>query len=149
MSSAEVAVPQAAPEPLSLRLASKLFELEPVEPQRRTMLVLRIVCVLVAVLLVWALVAKLDIVAVAQGRLVPQTYVKIVQPAEAGIVREILVREGDLVEAGQVLVRLDPTVNTADSTATSRELELQKLQLRRTESQLNGVAMVPEPQDDA
>jgi HlyD family secretion protein len=136
MSAAEVAVKQAPAEPLSLRLASKLFELESGQPQRRSLLVLRIVCVLVAVLLVWALVAKLDIVAVAQGRLVPQTYVKIVQPAEAGIVREILVREGDAVEAGQVLVRLDPTVNAADSGATSRELALQKLQLRRTEVQL-------------
>ena len=140
---------QAPPEPLSLRLASKLFELESAEPQRRSLLVLRIVCVLVAVLLVWALVAKLDIVAVAQGRLVPQTYVKIVQPAEAGIVREILVREGDAVETGQVLVRLDPTVNAADSGATERELALQKLQLRRTEAQLENKALTRNPDEDS
>ena len=148
MSTADVAAPPAPAEPLSLRLASKLFELESAEPQRRSMLVLRIVCVLVAVLLVWALVAKLDIVAVAQGRLVPQTYVKIVQPAEAGIVREILVREGDAVEAGQVLVRLDPTVNAADSGATARDLALQKLQLRRTEAQLANEPLTRHPDED-
>lgn len=53
-------------------------------------------------------VRQADIVAVAQGRLVPATYVKIVQPAEAGIVREIRVREGERVQEGQVLIRLDP-----------------------------------------
>ena len=149
MSAADIAVQPPPQEPLSLRLASKLFELEGAEPQKTSRLVLRIVCVLVAILLVWALVAKLDIVAVAQGRLVPQTYVKIVQPAEAGIVREILVREGDSVEAGQVLVRLDPTVNAADSGATTRDLALQQLQLRRTESQLGNEPFTRQPDDDA
>ena len=61
-----------------------------------------VVCALFSVLLIWAAVAHLDIVAVANGRLVPQTYVKIVQPAESGIVKEILVEEGDPVRQGQV-----------------------------------------------
>ena len=39
---------------------------------------------LLAAALVWAAIGKLDIVAVAQGRLVPQSYLKIVQPAESG-----------------------------------------------------------------
>ncbi len=43
-----------------------------------------------------------------KGASCPVTYVKIVQPAEAGIIREILVDEGDVAERGQVLVRLDP-----------------------------------------
>jgi hemolysin D len=92
--------------------------------------------------------AKLDIVAVAQGRLVPQTYVKIVQPAEAGIVREILVKEGDEVDAGQALLRLDPTVNASDSAAVSRELQLHRLQIRRIESELAGISMKRTAQDD-
>jgi HlyD family secretion protein len=142
------AVATPAQDPLPLRLATALFEIEAQQPGKNPRLVLRVLCVLVALLLVWAIFAKLDIVAVAQGRLVPQTYVKIVQPAEAGIVREILVREGDVVEKGQVLVRLDPTVNAADSTATARELALQKLQLRRTEAQLNDVAMIRGRDDD-
>ena len=49
---------------------------------------------LFGVLLIWACVGRLDVVAVAQGKLVPQSFLKIVQPAESGIVREILVREG-------------------------------------------------------
>ena len=79
----------------AIRMASALFEIESGEPRRGSRTVLWCVCALFAILLIWSLFAKLDIVAVAHGRLVPQTYVKIVQPADAGIVREILVVEGD------------------------------------------------------
>jgi hypothetical protein len=69
--------------------------------------VLHAVLALFAVLLIWAWIGRLDIVALAQGKLVPWSYLKIVQPAEPGIVHEILVREGQEVGAGQVLVRMD------------------------------------------
>src|SRR6266850_4075224 len=64
--------------------------------------------------LLWALLGRLDIVAVADGKLVPASYLKIVQPAEQGIVKEILVKEGEAVGAGQVLVRMDPVLTDAD-----------------------------------
>lgn len=123
--------------PFAIRLASALFEIEMAEPGRRSRTVLWFLCALVLVLLAWSTFAKLDIVAVAPGRLVPQTYVKVVQPAEAGIVREILVAEGDAVERGQVLVRLDPTINAVDSKSVERELAMQRLQLRRIEAELS------------
>lgn len=133
---------------LNIRIASALFEIEASDPSRRSRTVLWCVSLLFFVLLVWSVFAKLDIVAVAQGRLVPQTYVKIVQPAEAGIVREILVTEGDSVKEGQALVRLDPTLNAADGAATGRELQLQRLQLRRVEAELAGAPMKRTADDD-
>lgn len=133
---------------MTLRLASALFEIETGDPSNNSRTVLWAVCALFAVLLTWALFAKLDIVAVAQGRLVPQTYVKIVQPAEAGIIREILVKDGDSVQRGDVLVRLDPTVNAADSVAVSRELALERLQLRRIEAELAAKPVKRNPADD-
>lgn len=48
---------------------------------------------LLLALLLWALIGKLDIVAVAEGKLIP-SYVKIVQPAESGIVKDILAGKG-------------------------------------------------------
>lgn len=137
-----------APQPAAIRVASALFEIEAGDPGKGSRTVLWSVCLLFGVLLVWAIFAKLDIVAVAQGRLVPQTYVKIVQPAEAGIIRELLVEEGSMVKQGDVLVRLDPTLNTADSTAVSSELALERLQVRRIEAELNGTLMKREATDD-
>ncbi|MEQ1579953.1 MAG: HlyD family type I secretion periplasmic adaptor subunit [Steroidobacteraceae bacterium] len=140
---------EAAPvPPLTLRVASKLFEIETTDPGSGSRAVMKVVCALFGMSLLWAIFAKLDITAVAEGRLVPQTYVKIVQPAESGIVREIRVKEGDRVEQGQVLVRLDPTVTAADGAALQRELALQRLQLRRIEAELAGAPLLRNATDD-
>ena len=71
---------------------------------------LRVLIALLAGVLLWSVFGQLDIVAVAEGKLVPSGYLKIVQPAEQGIVKEILVREGEAVKAGQVLARMDPVL---------------------------------------
>jgi hemolysin D len=96
------------------------------------------VAVLFAVLLAWAIFAKVDVVAIADGKLVPTTYTKIVQPVEAGVVADILVREGDKVQAGQVLIRLDTTLAGADGRSLASELALKRLTLRRVDAELAG-----------
>lgn len=98
---------------------------------------------------IWATVGRLDIVAVAQGRLVPQSQVSPVQPAEGGLVREVLVREGDSVLVGQVLMRLDASISDADRTTLLSDLRLRLLTLRRIDAELAGREMEPRPDDDA
>lgn len=68
----------------------------------------------VVLLLAWSCFARLDIVAVADGKLVPATYLKILQPAEGGVVKEILVREGEAVTRGQVLMRMDASLSDSE-----------------------------------
>lgn len=75
---------------------------------------LRIIMALFCVALLWATIGKLDIVAVAPGRTVIDSRTKVVQPVETGVVRRILVRDGQVVKAGQVLIELDPTATAAD-----------------------------------
>lgn len=99
---------------------------------------------LLAFLLVWALVGRLDIVAVADGKLVPASYLKIVQPSEAGIVKEILVREGEAVRAGQVLMRMDALITNADLDAITNEYVRKRLQLARIDAELAGQPFQPE-----
>jgi hemolysin D len=103
---------------------------------------------LFTILLTWAIFAKVDIVAVAEGKLVPISYTKIVQPAEAGVVAEILVKEGDQVQAGQVLIRLDPTMTGADSRSLASELTLRRLTLRRVDSELAGIPLAIKDGDE-
>ena len=100
---------------------------------------------LLAVTLAWAAIGQLDVVAVAQGKIVPQSFLKIVQPAEQGIVREILVKDGDLVEAGQVLVRMDTRLQDADRKVVENDLELRELQLRRIDAELAGTPLKQHP----
>lgn len=102
---------------------------------------------LVGLALLGAFVGRLDMIAVAHGRLVPQSFLKIVQPAEAGIVRELLVQEGDVVEAGQVLVRMDPRLSDADTATVLGQLHLRRLQLRRIDADLSGGLFTSQPGD--
>jgi len=84
----------------------------PVSPTARW--TLRILVALFCVALLWAIVGKLDIVAVAPGRTVVGSRTKILQPMETAVVRRILVRDGQSVKAGELLIELDATAATAE-----------------------------------
>ncbi|MGH8749367.1 MAG: HlyD family type I secretion periplasmic adaptor subunit [Burkholderiales bacterium] len=95
----------------------------------------------------WLALGRLDIVAVADGKLVPAQYLQIVQPPEQGVVKEILIHEGESVSAGQVLVRMDPVLTEADLKSVSTEYQLKRLALRRIEAQLGGRKLMRERDD--
>lgn len=80
-----------------------------------------LVCLLV-VAVTWACIGRVDIVAVASGKITPKQQVKIIQPVETGIIQGIFVEEGQKVTKGQLLIELDPAINAADS----RNLQKQK-----------------------
>ena len=117
-------------------------------PSETGRIVLWSVSILTLVLIVWAALGQLDIIASAEGKLAPQTLVKIVQPAEAGVVKQLLVDEGDAVKAGQVLARLDTTLATADKAGISSDLATQQMQTRRLEAELSDRPMLPKAGDD-
>jgi HlyD family secretion protein len=119
------------------------------QPSHIGRIVLWAVSSLVCILIIWAAIGQLDIIASAEGKLVPQTLVKIVQPAELGIVKELLVNEGDSVHAGQVLARLDTTVANADKVGVSNDLQAQHMQERRIEAELGNQPMLRKAGDDA
>ncbi len=59
--------------------------------------------------LAWAALSEVDIVLVAQGHIIPSGHSKTVQPLDVGTVRTIHVKEGQQVQAGDVLIELDTT----------------------------------------
>ncbi|WP_349743730.1 HlyD family type I secretion periplasmic adaptor subunit [Roseateles cavernae] len=79
------------------------------EPLPRVTWVLYLLLAAVLVALVWAALAEVDQVSRSDGRIVPDAREQVIASAEVGILRELLVREGDRVAQGQVLARLDPT----------------------------------------
>jgi hemolysin D len=134
--------------PEALDFAPDLLAIQERPPARLPRLLSGLLASLVGLMLVWACRAQLDVIATAEGRLVPLTFVKVVQPAESGVVSEILVSDGDTVQKGQVLLRLDSRLSQADTRAQRQDLELRQLTLRRIESELNERAFLPDGKDD-
>ncbi|WP_244197811.1 HlyD family type I secretion periplasmic adaptor subunit [Caballeronia ptereochthonis] len=96
----------------------------PVHPAPRW--AMRILVLLAAIVLLVALVGRLDIVVTANGQFIPDARVKVIQPAITGVVREIRVRDGDRVKSGQLLMKLDTTQAAADADkARSARLDAQ------------------------
>lgn len=107
-----------ADEQAFLPAAMSLQETPPHPAPRRTAIV---ICALFAAALTWACFGELDVVAVAPGRIIVGERSKTIQPLEASVVRAIHVRDGDVVQAGQLLVELDPTLSRADESRVAEE----------------------------
>jgi hemolysin D len=97
------------------------------------------VCGLFAITLIWSFVGKVDVVATANGKVIPSGNVKIIQPLEIGTVRKIHVKNGQHVEAGQLLVELDPTMAGADAAQASQGLQTAQIIAARNAALLGHV----------
>jgi membrane fusion protein, adhesin transport system len=78
------------------------------EPLRARAL-LYVMALVLLLLLVWAAFASVDEVARGEGRVIPSRQLQVIQSFDGGVVDEILVHEGQVVEAGDLLLRIDPT----------------------------------------
>lgn len=86
---------------------------------------------LVAAFFIWATFAMVEETTKGEGRVIPASKIQLVQNLEGGIVREIFVREGDHVTAGDVLLRIDPTLaGSSHAEANERILGLRALVAR-------------------
>jgi len=90
--------------------------------------------------LVWSYFGQVDIVAVAPGRIMVSDRTKVIQPLEASVVKAVLVKDGDRVKAGQVLVELDPTMASADKASVQEQLKAQASEVLRTQALLKSLS---------
>jgi hemolysin D len=81
--------------------------------------------------LAWASLGSVDIVASAPGKIIPNGRTKVVQPFETGVVRAIHVRDGQMVQAGDALIELDPTMTEAERAHLHSDLIAEKLSIAR------------------
>ncbi|NQV84858.1 MAG: HlyD family type I secretion periplasmic adaptor subunit [Rhodospirillales bacterium] len=93
---------------------------------------------LVGVFFAWSYFGKLDVVSSAVGEVIPSTQVKHIQHLEGGIVREILVREGDKVEKGQIMVSLEPVSSGADVEELNVRITSLKVEIARLAAETSG-----------
>ena len=114
-----------------------LVELEerPTSPLSRWLL--WIVVAFMICMSLWLYFAKVDIVVSAQGKSMPTGEIKIVQPMETGVIKSILVEEGQEVKKGQTLMLLDPSLNKANLNAQSKNSSLLNLEIGRLNALIN------------
>jgi hemolysin D len=100
-------------------------------------------CIFFVLALGWAFIGRVDVVAVASGKVVPAGNVKLIQPLEIGTVRAIHVRNGQFVHAGDLLVELDPTLVTAEEAQSSQTLANARVLQARNDALLAHLAGRP------
>ncbi|MBM3224079.1 MAG: HlyD family type I secretion periplasmic adaptor subunit [Candidatus Tectomicrobia bacterium] len=91
-----------------------------------------------AATLLWATLSTVDVIAVAQGKIIPTGYSKVIQPLESGVIRAIHVQNGQEVHAGQVLIELDITASSADHERLVNEHQAARLEVARLRALLAG-----------
>ena len=99
---------------------------------------------LVTVLLVvWASFAKIDEVTKGEAKVIPSRQLQVIQSFDGGVVTEILVKEGQLVEAGQLLLKVDETRATSGVRESAAQAFALKVKLARLKALAEGKAFVP------
>lgn len=86
--------------------AEQAIEQQQVLRARGLLYVIVAVCL---ILLIWAALAEVDEVTRGEGKVIPSQQLQVVQSVDGGVVQEVLIREGEQVAKGDVLVRIDPT----------------------------------------
>jgi hemolysin D len=97
------------------------------------------------VALIWSIVGRVDVVAVAHGKIIPSDRVKVIQPLETAVVRRIHVTDGQQVRAGEVLIELDATGSDADASRIREEWLSARLEATRWHAFLDAIEGRPAP----
>jgi adhesin transport system membrane fusion protein len=106
--------------------------------------------ILVGFVIAWSYFATLDEVSVGGGRVVPTMREQVVQSLEGGILAELMVRQDDIVEAGQVLARLDPTKTESSVDESSAKYRAALASAARLRAEVGGTDVeFPKELDDA
>lgn len=123
---------------MSANFKPQSYSLAPERPPRSWAMVVLIICAFLAVGAMWASFAELDELARAQGKVIPAGKTQIIQSAEPGVVDEILVREGEQVKAGQLLVKLDDTNTSSSQGEVEAKVMALRAQVARLQDEVAG-----------
>ncbi len=94
--------------------------------------------------ILWAFIGEIDEVVVARGKIIPIGYTKVLQSEDKGIVKRILVQEGQKVKEGDLLMELDRTMSESDLNALKKEIAYYNTSIRRIMAELEDKPFLPE-----
>lgn len=111
-----------------LPIISEIQE-EPINPLGRT--TFWIIIVLIFFTILWLFFGKVDIVVTARGKVIPDGEIKIIQPLEIGVVKDIHIKEGDFVRRGQTLIDIDTSVTQPQLQSLQANLDYINIERQR------------------
>lgn len=118
-----------------LPIASEIQE-EPLNPLGRTIFWTLMALVLFTGL--WLFFGKADVVVSARGKIIPDGEIKVIQPLETGVIKKILVKEGDFVKKGQTLIEIDSSTTQPQLASLKANLDYINLERRRLNAAARG-----------
>lgn len=106
----------------------------------------RVLVAMVVLTLVWSVIGQIDIVVSANGKVIPSGRIKTIASVEVASVRALLVREGQHVQAGEVLMELDATSSDSERDKAADVLAQARLQVARAQAMMQAVQQLRAPQ---
>ncbi len=126
---------------LEYEFLSPALEIEETPPSPARRVLIWAILIFTILVFLWSYLSKVDEVAVARGKIIPDGRIKTIQPMETGVIKAIHVREGQKVKKGQLLIELDSTILQADVESSAQALSLYKTDKARLISELNDTDM--------
>jgi adhesin transport system membrane fusion protein len=118
------------------------------EHTHRAQTLVRTAVIVVIILLIWAALAQVDEVTKGEAKVIPSRQLQVVQSFDGGVVSEILVKEGQVVEVGQLLLKIDETRATSGVRESAAQAFALKTKLARLKALAEGHEFVPpQPRD--
>ncbi|MBP5672572.1 MAG: HlyD family type I secretion periplasmic adaptor subunit [Victivallales bacterium] len=103
--------------------------------------------IIMAAALTWACIGQVDVIVRARGRVASDTGDIIMKPLESAVIKSVEVHKGDVVEKGDVLLTLDPTLYLAEVERLQHEVETLEAECARWEAEFQGKAFEPKEGD--
>ncbi|MDR1994982.1 HlyD family type I secretion periplasmic adaptor subunit [Azonexus sp.] len=119
-----------------------MFRQEPL----RARVLLRSIGIVIVVFLLWAAVAQLDEVTRGEGKVIPSRQLQVLQSIDGGLVAEILVREGEVVQPNQLLIKIDETRFASSVKENLSQALALKARVARLRALSDGKEFVPPPE---
>lgn len=115
----------------------------PVSPAAR--LVSKSLILLVAIVLVWSIVGKVNIIVNAKGKIIPSGHSKVIGSVEIASVKALHVKDGQKVKAGQLLIELDSSASDDEREKAVNDADHARLEIARSRALIHAVDTLTVP----